>query len=270
MNSKLTISFICLLALLFSGCPRKEKAGFLTLNMAFQFDGAAVKFGEVVYTNAAGEQIKIDEAKCFISEMALVREDGRLRPILANEGIHYFDNTLPATLLWQIIDPIEACGYKALRFRFGLADNQNISGRFPNPPETNFAWSAVLGGGYHYMQINGKWWDGGVEKPLTLHTGSGQFRDNADNILAFIDNSFWVEVPLAHFSIQPNQTQSLTLIMDIARWFDTPNLYSIAHYGSAIMQNQEAQRILRENGANVFSIAVTDKAHSPQKGQTKL
>jgi hypothetical protein len=256
MKPKLAIGFICLLALLLSGCPRKEETSSLELDMVFWFDGAAVKFGEEIYTNAAGEPIRIDEAKCFISEVALVGQDGKLCPIVASEGIHYFDNTLPSTLLWHITDPLETGDYKALRFRFGLADNQNITGRFPNPPETNFAWPAALGGGYHYMQINGKWWSGGEEKPLTLHTGRGQLRDSADNITGFMDNSFWVELPLTRFTIQPNQNQSLTLTMDIARWFDTPNLYNIAHYGSAIMQNQEAQRILRENGKNAFFICL--------------
>jgi hypothetical protein len=268
MKPRSAISSICFLALLLSGCPRKEQTGHITLNMAFSFDGIAVKFGEI-YTSAAGELIKIDEAKFFISEITLIGQDGKLWPIIANEGIHYFDNTLPATLLWHITDPIEAGDYKILRFRFGLADNQNVTGKFPNPPETNFAWPALLGGGYHYMQINGKWWNGGEENPLTLHTGRGQLRDSTDNIIGFIDNNFWVELPLTHFTIKSNQTQPLTLVMDIARWFDTPNLYSIAYYGSAIMQNQEAQRVLRENGENVFFNAaiVTDKVHNPQKEQ---
>ncbi|MDR1345334.1 MAG: hypothetical protein LBK03_01340 [Bacteroidales bacterium] len=252
MKPKFTLILVAVLLL--SGCPRKESTGFLMLDMAFQFNGSDVAFSEsAYYTNSAGNRISIGEVKCFISEVALVGQDGAVRPIAANEGIHYFDNALPATLSWTPADPVEAGNYKVLRFRFGLIDNQNTTGKFPNPPETNFAWPAMLGGGYHYMQINGKWLDGDEQKPLTLHTGRGQQRDSNDNITGFVDNSFVVELPLDHFKIQENQTGRLTLVMDIARWFDTPNLYDIARFGSAIMQNQEAQQALRENGVNVFT-----------------
>ena len=28
---------------------------------------------------------------------------------------------------------------------------------FVNPPEVNMMWPDVLGGGYHYLMLNGKW-----------------------------------------------------------------------------------------------------------------
>jgi len=260
----LRILALSILMLLQSACIKKDNYGYLTINMAFHFDGVDIRANEPSYINAAGELLEINEIKCFISEVCLIGKDDKLYPIIDNEGIRYFDNTLPSTLLWSISDPIEACDYKALRFCFGLADNQNITGKFSNPPEVNFAWPTLLGGGYHYMQINGRWWNGSMENPLTLHTGRGQLRDSSDNIIGYVDNSFRIEIPISSFTLNANKTQSLTLVMDVARWFDTPNLYMISYYGNAIMQNQEAQSKLRANGENVFSISsvAADKGHN--------
>ena len=45
------------------------------------------------------------------------------------------------------------------------------------------------------------------------------------------------------------------LNMNIDNWFRNPHTYDITAFGSAIMQNQEAQRILKENGHDVFEVS---------------
>ena len=43
--------------------------------------------------------------------------------------------------------------------------------------------------------------------------------------------------------------------MNIDNWFRNPNTYDINAFGSAIKQNQEAQRLLKENGHDVFEVS---------------
>ena len=53
--------------------------------------------------------------------------------------------------------------------------------------------------------------------------------------------------------------------MNINNWFSTPHVYDFNTYGSAIMQNQEAQNILKENGNNVFKAITENHMESPLK-----
>jgi hypothetical protein len=157
------------------------------------------------------------------------------------------------TMNWTI-KKIPPKNYISVSFVFGLDENDNKSNRFVNPPESNFFWPEVLGGGYHYMQINGKFLNNNSEtQNMNIHTGIGQIRDVNNNITQFVHNHFMVTLPI-NFSVDEDNTTQLSLYMEIQRWFDTPNIYNIDEFGSGIMQNQRAQELLKENGWNVFEI----------------
>jgi hypothetical protein len=66
---------------------------------------------------------------------------------------------------------------------------------YVNPPEVNMFWPEVLGGGYHYLMINGKWIDNNNQSKIyNFHLGRGQLYKgnviNVDSIYGFVDNSF--------------------------------------------------------------------------------
>ena len=42
--------------------------------------------------------------------------------------------------------------------------------------------------------------------------------------------------------------------MDINQWFTNPHTFDWEVFGGSIMQNQEAQELLRDNGVSVFSL----------------
>ena len=48
------------------------------------------------------------------------------------------------------------------------------------------------------------------------------------------------------------------LYRNIKKWFRSPHVYDFNAFGSAIMQNQEAQQLLKENGADVFTAKNTE------------
>jgi hypothetical protein len=113
----------------------------------------------------------------------------------------------------------------------------------------------VLGGGYHYMQINGKFLTHDEDiQHLNIHTGIGQQYGENTEVLQFIHNYFTVNLPV-NISIDANKVlRILPLNMEIQRWFDTPNFFNFDDFQTGIMQNQQAQEQLRENGWNVFDV----------------
>ena len=238
--------FLCILII--NSCKR-EKYGNLVLHFSHTVDSQPVQFDQLIYTNAAGNQYQVNEVKYFISNFYLIDSEGEFEKIYKNDGIHYVDCSLPQTLNWNI-NKIRHKKYTAISFIFGLNENDNISNSFVNPPESNFSWPEVLGGGYHYLQINGKFLNKNNEiSNLNIHTGIGQIKD--ENNVIFVHNYIFITLPIV-FSIEENQTTFLTLNMDIQRWFDTPNLYNFDDFSNGIMQNQYAQQLLKENGKNVF------------------
>jgi hypothetical protein len=252
--------FVTICLLLFFSCQEKdslyeaeEKYGNLTLYFTQTIDSKPIQFNQLCYTNAAGNQYQVNEVKYFISRLMLMDIKGKSFAVRQNAGIHYVDHSIPNTLHWKI-EGIPPGEYIALSFVFGLDENDNKSYRFVNPPENNFAWPEVLGGGYHYMQINGKFKNReGKIQNMNIHTGIGQIRDENNEIKQFVHNYFTLTLPI-QLLINDSIVSSLALNMEIQRWFDTPNLYDFDEFGSGIMQNQHAQQLLKENGENVFEV----------------
>ena len=248
------IFFLLLFPLCFIGCKKSNPTGHLQIHFATEVDGVALQYDMVNYQNDAGNRYEINEVRYFISRVVLTKADGTQVSIADNAGIHYYDSDISSTYDWLFADGLPVGKYESISFLFGLDAVQNVTVFFVNPPETNMAWPVPLGGGYHYMQINGKWLNASDElSPFCLHTGIGQTYQDAE-ITGFVHNYFTVALPLSEFEITEGNTSSFTLVMNVNNWFREPNVYDFNEWGGAIMQNQVAQEGLKGNGKNVFSV----------------
>lgn len=229
----------------------------LSIQFVHRINDAPIILDTKKYSNAVGTKYSINEVKYFISSLQLYKGDGTNISISQDDGIHYVDTDYPQTFSWDILQSIPEGYYDSIGFIFGFNETDNRSNRFVNPPQSNMAWSRLLGGGYHYMMINGWFEKGDTQVPLNIHLGRGQIYQgntaNVDSIIGFVDNFFQVILPKS-FLIKRNQTTRMTLIMNIEKWFKEPFVYDFNYWGSHIMQNQAAMQMLKENGINVFSI----------------
>ena len=123
-------------------------------------------------------------------------------------------------------------------------------------------WPDVLGGGFHYLQLNGKWKDNTSKvNSLMFHLGIGQLykpgsMHNTDSITAYVQNYFYVRLPLKGFVINKDEQKEIQLTMNIEKWFEAPNVFDLNVLGKMIMQNQTAMQKMKENGKNVFSVDI--------------
>ena len=132
--------------------------------------------------------------------------------------------------------------YGALRFRFGIGKEANVTGGLPNRTAfNNMAWPDNMGGGYHYMRLEGLFDDRGEVASFLSHTGPAGGRDF----------SFPVELPIA-LEVDSGHWE-IAVAMNLNSWFDDP-VYDFAGTG-AIMGNADAQIFHRNNGANVFFVS---------------
>lgn len=242
---------ICCLAL-FSACRQQTDTASVSIEIDYSVLGKALQCDTLSYVNEAGNHFMINEIQWFISRVELQDEKGAWTAFGEGDNLYYIDTDLPEThhLLSR---ELPVGNYQTLRFTFGLDEADNVSGRFPNPPEANMFWPEPLGGGYHYMKLNGKWrTPDGTLAPLNIHLGVGQNPDRTE----FYPNHFSVTLPIDLHVNAETTKKTIRLTMVIDNWFRNPHTYDFNHFGSAIMQNQEAQQLLKENGSDVFSVSV--------------
>lgn len=258
-KSYFTHVFFFLLVLIAVSCCKKPEnppipeTGKIVFKFAHYVNGLPLKKDTMKYVNEAGNPYEINEVKYFISDVTLRKDDGTSFVIDDDKDIYYIDNDIASTLIWNVYDAIPTGTYSSISFHFGIASAKNHSFMFVNTPEVNMMWPDVLGGGYHYMMLNGKWENTSSQiAGFNCHLGIGREINGTDTI--FTDNSFVVNLPSSSFSLTKAQTREIQIIMNIESWFKTPNTYDHNVYGGDIMENQAAMGKIAQNGVDVFSI----------------
>lgn len=236
----------------------EETSGKITMLFNHTVDGLPIVFDSMMYVNEAGNEYLITELMYFISDLKLYPRGGG-SPVTIDEWtkIHYVDVAIPSTLNWAVYDNIPVGTYDSVSFVFGLNEQLNTSFRFVNPPEVIMSWPDILGGGYHYMMLNGKWkTPENTVLPFNFHLGIGQLYSsatpNTDSITGYVQNYFTVYLPTSGLTIAKDESKNIQLEMKIENWFKNPNTYNHNTWGGDIMQKQAAMQQAKENGWNVF------------------
>ncbi|MBE0661779.1 MAG: hypothetical protein IH597_04860 [Bacteroidales bacterium] len=248
---------IIIVALLFGSC-KKDKQDEATARIQIQFehkvDGEPLIKDQMIYTNAAGNVYEVTEVMYFISDLKLHRNDGTVVEPATWDDIYYVDTNIPSTFTWNLPGDIPAGIYDSITFIFGISEEKNESFMFVNPPEVNMAWPDMLGGGYHYMMLNGWWLDPDeVRRSFNFHLGIGQIYES-DSITGFVQNYFKIKLNGPGFEVVEEMLIIAELSMNIQNWFKNPHIYDHNHWGGAIMQNQAAMQMGCENGIDVFTV----------------
>ncbi|NVO19967.1 MAG: hypothetical protein HXX13_09715 [Bacteroidetes bacterium] len=243
--------------LLLAGSCRNDQDKGGKIDIAFRNllnDSSAIT-SSLRYTNSAGNIYEVDELQYFISDIKLWKE-GKAFLLTADSGIHYVDINIPSTLIWTPDQVFPAGTYDSISYTFGLNEARNISNYFVNPPERDMFWPDVMGGGYHYMKMNGKWKaTGGQINPFNLHLGVGMISDSLGNNV-FVQNYFTVTVPVYQAYVSESQfNRTLWFQMDINSWFDTPYTWDWNIIGGQIMQNQDAMYMASMNGKDAITVS---------------
>ncbi|HRY32360.1 MAG TPA: hypothetical protein P5531_05280 [Bacteroidales bacterium] len=264
MNKVLMI--IMLLSALCYACRKdkpseEEEKGKIVFRFVHLVDGQAVVYDTMKYTNTAGNHYMITDMQYFISDVVLHASDGSKKMINEWQDIYYVDTYIPSTFEWQVYDAIPPGHYDSISFTFGINKEKNKNGLFVNPPEVNMFWPDFLGGGFHYLKLNGRWkTQAATLLPFNFHTGIG-----ADTIgpgqVVFVHNYFNVNLKNSSFTVNKGRNTVIEIVMNIESWFHTPHVWDWDSIGGAIMENQSAMLWARENGFDVFTIG--EKTEEP-------
>lgn len=235
------ISLIFFCVLLFSSACKKEKSAIpdytsLKINLSHTIDSLPLLFDSLMYANDAGELYEVNHLEYYISNITFYRPYG---DIYKTNKIFYINaNTFSTCSL--LLDSIPTGKYSYITFNVGIDANHNISYSLPNTTENiNMAWPNMMGGGYHFMKLEGHYLSDSSNYGYAIHLGQ-----NSSLVNCKVNESYFIGYP----------NPELTLNMNINEWFRTPNTYSFSTDGNYTMGDSLLMAKIAKNGANVFSL----------------
>tara|TARA_B110000444_G_scaffold20638_1_gene17133 strand:+ start:2901 stop:3626 length:726 start_codon:yes stop_codon:yes gene_type:complete len=234
------IIVILFITLFINSCqPTKENLETkIQLSFSHHVNGSQLSTDSMIHTNAAGEKFNVKTLTYLLSDITLHNEDGS--SVLLKE-IQYLNINEESSLYFES-DIIDNGSYNALSFRFGLDTIKNLSNNYVNENfHSTMAWPEMMGGGYHYMKLEGAFIND--SSFYNTHTGGSMG----------MDFSFSKSIDINGLNID-NDTENIGLMinMDLNNWYQNPHTINLA---PAIMMDMTKQMQLMNNGMNdVFSI----------------
>ena len=131
----------------------------ITFNFNHNWDGINVtnaNLNSIIFTNAFGNQMSITKLKYLISNLSLEKTNGEIIDI---DGYYLIDLSNNTTLSFTPNTLIPAGNYSHVTFTFGFNNDANYNGNYPDLNAASWNVPAMMGGGYHYMQLEGKFID---------------------------------------------------------------------------------------------------------------
>ena len=217
----------------------------ITLNFTHHWNGLKITpqdFNELKFTNENGERLSIERLRYLVSNISLKNSKNyHLIDVGENSGT-------------SITIPELTNESYALSFRFGFSGEDNTDGTYQDLNSVSFSVPGMLGGGYHFMQFDGKYTDNTNEASgFSYHMIKALDRTDPNN-LKFEDTSF--EVNLG--TVVVANTTEIEIKMNLAEWFKNPNTWNLNELNTVLMPNFEAQKMMRANGDSVFSLGVVN------------
>ncbi|MGC6431884.1 MAG: MbnP family protein [Jejuia sp.] len=240
------------LIILCAACESESEVAASRANVSFNFSHSW--HGEMItkndlntikFRNENGELLSIERLRYLISNITFTTSNNE---ILVLSGYNLVDFVNEENLIFIPSGTIPSGNYSNVSFTFGFNNEDNYN----NYPDLNSAsWSvpAQLGGGYHYMQLEGRFIDNtSTETGYAYHAIRAV--DNSGAELQFQDTFFKVNLG----AVEITNNTIINVEMDVAEWFKNPNTWDLNVLNTTLMPNFEAQIDMFENGQSVFNL----------------
>jgi|TARA_B110000967_G_scaffold31757_1_gene30143 hypothetical protein len=240
------IIYVFLTFISFSSCADEKDCcvNIEPVNVTFEFtqnwDGIPVSssdFNDFKFTTQNGESISINRLRYVLSNISV-------GSTIKNYHLINIGENTGSEITFEKVSQ----GSNVLKFTFGFADADNIDGIYQDLNSVSFNVPGMLGGGYHFMQFDGKYKDiNNQDANFNYHTIRAVDRTDPANLI-FQDTSF--EVNFGTIEIANNTR--IEIKMNIAEWFKNPSTWNLNELNTVLMPNFEAQKKMSDNGKNVF------------------
>jgi len=229
------------------GTPTTPENYNLNFIFSHNWDGESVslaEYTEKTYTNAAGTLMSIEFMRYLISGITLTNANGETTRLTDYQLIDLDD---AGSFTLTTTQQIEEGAYTNISFNYGFEDTENFGPTYQDLNTANWNVPELLGGGYHYMQLNGKYANSNLDiTNFMFH-----------NIRAInMADGTTMDTHIVHNVGPVNVTGNTTINikMDISEWFKSPNEWDLNTRFQMLMGNYGAQIDMNANGQDVFNV----------------
>jgi hypothetical protein len=219
-----------------------------TFNFTHNWDGTLVtntNFNSIEYTNENGDALSIERLRYVVSDITFTSPNDE---VIELDIYNLVDVTNANNLSFTPETQIPSGSYN-VSLTFGL-DNQDNTENYLDLNSESFNVPDMLGGGYHYMQFDGKFINSNSEEQgFNYH--AIRAADNPGTNPTFPQDTFFT-INLGTIEIVNNI--EIEVKMNIAEWFKNPNTWDLNTLNQMLMPNSSAQIMMFENGQSVFSL----------------
>ena len=220
----------------------------LTFTFNHQWDDTVVTsndFNQIQYTTENGDQLSIERLRYLISDVTFTSSQGEN----LNLDSFFLVDLTTDSVTFSTTTLIPEGVYNSVSFTFGF-DNEDNYENYPPLNAASFNVPQMLGGGYHFMQLDGRFINSNdQEQGFSYHAIRAV--DNPGENPTFPQDTFII-VNLG--SITVTRSTTITVDCNLAEWFKSPNTWDLNQFNSELMSNSAAQIMMFQNGQNVFSL----------------
>ena len=251
---KMKLLLIIVIIGLVSCSSDEEKASDILISVtnSQNWDGENITvsdLGTTEFIDENGEILKIERLRYLISKVILTNSYGDEIEIGTYKLVDLADNN---TLNYATNIVIPPGTYTGISFVYGFNEEDNIDQAYPDLNTASWSWPEMLGGGYHFMQLDGTFTSPTNISPLPFNYHNGTAR-KSDGV--FEQNFIRVNVA-DELSIDSNT--NIDIKMNLAEWFKNPKTWDLNLLNTGLMGNYDAQIKMNENGQSVFSVYLGD------------
>jgi hypothetical protein len=207
----------------------------LKISLFHHFEGDKLELSPKYYVDEAGDSINVTDLKYYLSNITLISKEGK---VFHDLDIFYVDVKQPQSLL-LLIDSIPPGDYQDMYFNLGIDEDRNFPYSLPNTLNNiNMIWPELMGGGYHFMKLEGQFKLNGNNFGYAFHLGKSKSR---------IDYNLSINKSLKYWN------EKIVLNHDVSEWFKNPLNYDFAIHEPYSMSSDSVIGVLKLNGSDVFS-----------------
>jgi hypothetical protein len=211
-----------------------DEKSSITFQFAHGSDGVPLSFDTLLYQNMAGNKYSVTRLQYYVSQVALIKADSQK---IVLKDYYYIDANVSSTITFQASN-IPHGNYIGLSLNIGLDTSLNKTGALPVIPENiNMEWPDMMGGGYHFMKLEGHFLNNDTLYGYAMHLG------NNKNLVRVVIYS-----PLSLYS-----DATYKLLMNLNEWFKNPHTYDFNIDGNYSMGDSVAMRKLSQNGVDILT-----------------
>ncbi|MDT8411245.1 MAG: hypothetical protein RQ875_02180 [Vicingaceae bacterium] len=233
--------------------PTPSTEANVAIDLDHFFNGVGVSstnFNQIIFTNAFGNNLSISKVRYLLSNFKFHRGHPHHDTITIND-FKLVDLSVPGSDVLVLSQKLPKGDYEGLSFTLGFIPTDNISNFYPSLNSVNWNWPAALGGGYHYLQLEGQFVDSssatvnyayhwGTAREITV-TNDTIFHPNFGNA-NLANNAYTISADDVEFH----------LFVNLDQWFENPNTWDLNVYNTMLMPNFQAQQLMQQNSATVF------------------